>query len=328
MSFSSSTCLSVVLLVFVICSLGSFIGKSLLLGGWTAENAQISPLRWFLATAVTVLMVSYGHTRKSLSTSGALLAILVGFCLSLAHVSFFFCLFVFFISSSKATKYKAKVKESFEHDHLVGGQRNWLQVLCNGGMATELALLYLLDIGALDLPVDFKNNYRASWLGIGVLGAISCCNGDTWASELGTVLSREDPYLITSWRRVPRGTNGGVSMAGLAVSLLGGLVVGVGYVIGVLVAASGDDLSHAPCQWKIVLLGGLGGLVGSLIDSIIGATLQYSGKDEKTGKVVEVAGEGVSRISGRMILDNHSVNLISSILTGLILPSIALRCGL
>ena len=46
MSFSSSTCLSVVLLVFVICSLGSFIGKSLLLGGWTAENAQISPLRY------------------------------------------------------------------------------------------------------------------------------------------------------------------------------------------------------------------------------------------------------------------------------------------
>ena len=40
-----------------------------------------------------------------------------------------------------------------------------LQVLCNGGMAMELSLLYLLDIGSLELPVDFRNSYRASWLG-------------------------------------------------------------------------------------------------------------------------------------------------------------------
>ena len=40
-----------------------------------------------------------------------------------------------------------------------------LKVLCNGGMATELSLLYLLDVGSADLPVDFRHHYRASWLG-------------------------------------------------------------------------------------------------------------------------------------------------------------------
>ena len=31
--------------------------------------------------------------------------------------------------------------------------RNWL---CNGGMALELSLLYPLDLGSADLPVDFR----------------------------------------------------------------------------------------------------------------------------------------------------------------------------
>ena len=61
---------------------------------------------------------------------------------------------------------------------------------------------------------------------------------------------------------------------------------------------------------------------------ILGATVQYSGKDKKTGKIVEVAREGVVKISGRMILDNRSVNLVSSILTALITPKIALALGM
>ena len=121
-----------------------------------------------------------------------LLAIVVGFCLSLAHYYFFMCLLAFFLTSSKATKYEQEVKGKVEEDFKEGGGRNWPQVLCNGGMAFELSLLYLLDIGSDDLHVDFCHQYRASWLGMAVLGAVSCCNGDTWASELGTVLAKGD----------------------------------------------------------------------------------------------------------------------------------------
>ena len=32
--------------------------------------------------------------------------------------------------------------------HKPGGKRDWAQVLCNGGIATELALLYLIDVGS------------------------------------------------------------------------------------------------------------------------------------------------------------------------------------
>merc|ERR1719383_1228509 len=104
--------------------------------------------------------------------------------------------------------------------------------------------------------------------------------------------------------------------------MAGGVVIGAAYFLGVLFTTAGPDISRAPEQWKILVIGGLGGLIGSIIDSLLGATLQYSGKDKKTGKIVEVYREGVVRISGKMILDNHSVNLVSSILTALILPKV------
>jgi len=315
-------------LLFVISSLFLFIGKNLFISGWTAEQANITPLRWVSATVVPVIVVSWGHGRKSLTTSGALLALIVGFCLTLAHYSFFLCLLAFFITSSKATKYKQELKEQVEEDFKENGQRNWLQVLCNGGMAFELSLLYLLDIGSSDLPVDFRHQYRASWLGMAVLGAIACCNGDTWASELGSVLAKQDPFLITTFQKVPRGTNGGVTPMGLLVSFLGGIAVGVAYFVGVVMSASAVDRDIAPNQLLIILVGGLGGLLGSLLDSLIGASLQFSGKDAKSGKIVEVAREGVIPICGKMVLDNHSVNLVSSILTALLLPKVALAVGL
>jgi len=131
-------------------------------------------------------------------------------------------------------------------------------------------------------------------------------------------------FLITTFEKVPKGTNGGVSFIGLALSLIGGLVIGVAYFMGILMSVS----QVAPCQLLVILVGGLGGLLGSLLDSLIGATLQFSGKDVKTGEIVEVARDGVVPISGKMVLDNNSVDLISSILTALILPKMALAMGL
>ena len=40
--------------------------------------------------------------------------------------------------------------------HKPGGKRDWAQVLCNGGIATELALLYLIDVGSTGATRDLE----------------------------------------------------------------------------------------------------------------------------------------------------------------------------
>ena len=66
-------------------------------------------------------------------------------------------------------------------------------------------------------------------------------------------------------------------MVGLASSLLGGTFVGITYFLTQLVFVNDLDIS-AP-QWPIIAFGGLAGLLGSIVDSYLGATMQFSGKN-------------------------------------------------
>lgn len=62
---------------------------------------------------------------------------------------------------------------------------------------------------------------------------------------------------------------------GLVASFLGGLVVGGAYFATQLLLVNDLDLVNP--QWPIVVYGGVAGLVGSLLDSFLGAHMQYSG---------------------------------------------------
>ncbi|XP_059622977.1 transmembrane protein 19 [Phlebotomus argentipes] len=289
------------------------------------DTLEIPPTRWLASVLIPIFFAVYGYRRKSVNASGAVLGFVIAVVLTVANYAFLGCLLVFFLSSSRATKFRAAQKAKIEEDFKGGeGKRNWIQVLCNGGMALQLSLLYLIDCGPGERPIDFSRLYRSSWLGIALLSAFACCNGDTWASELGSVLAKADPFLITTRKRVPRGTNGGVTLVGLVVSFLGGLVIGLMYFLTVIYTVDRAILLRGPVQWPLIAFGGIAGLLGSVIDSLIGATMQYSGQDEQ-GHIVERPGKGVRHISGIRILDNHSVNLISSIATGVIMPSLAVH---
>lgn len=60
-------------------------------------------------------------------------------------------------------------------------------------------------MGPGEIAVDFSRQYTASWMCLSLLGALACSCGDTWASEVGPVLSQSQPRLITTWEEVPAG---------------------------------------------------------------------------------------------------------------------------
>lgn len=127
---------------------------------------------------------------------------------------------------------------------------------------------------------------------------------------------------------VPPGTNGGVSLLGMAAALCGGLLVGAVFWLCQLADTALGLLPCAPaaCTLDAALLFPLAasaGVLGSLLDSLLGATLQYSGFDRRSHKATSVPPRGpaeaqwVHRTCGRDVLSNTQVNIVSSLLTSL-----------
>lgn len=205
---------------------------------------------------------------------------------------------------------------------ILGGQRTAKQVLCNGGLTIVISLVYLLEVGPSERPIDFENDYVASVLTLALIGSLSCCNGDTWSSEIGLAIGPETPRLLTSFKKVPAGTNGAVSFPGLVASAAGGLVIGLAsYVTHWILLNPSIFITKYPSQLPVLLISLLAGFFGSLTDSFLGACFQYSGYCTKEKKVVSKPSETVVHISGCICLDNHMVNFCSTLLVSILTPA-------
>jgi len=274
-------------------------------------------VRGGLGVVIASFLAMRGLKKKSLDRSGAAAAWVAGFVTFLAGLRWAAVLVTFYQTSTWLTRYKGNEKKKIEEGYKEGGSRNWEQVFSNAFTGCVLALAYVFTAGAPEVPIDFKADHLSSFLLCAMIGHYACCNGDTWASELG-VLSKQPPRLITTLGKVPAGTNGGVTALGLVASTLGGLTVGVVYlVVDAGIRAAFGPGAAAP-QYPVIVLATVAGLAGSLLDSLLGANWQYSGWSQTRKRVVNAPGKDVVHLTGLDILTNHNVNFISSLVTAIL----------
>jgi uncharacterized protein (TIGR00297 family) len=225
-----------------------------------------------------------------LTVGGACVAAAVGSASALAGFDWMTLLMTFFMSSVLLGHVGRATKQQRGAD-IIGkaGPRDAIQVLANGT---------LFGIGAVLSATGHLTDASAA----AALGALAAATADTWGTELG-MLAHRAPRSILTWAPVETGISGGVSVEGLCATVAGAsLLSTVAWLL----------------LWpaKTAGAGAIGGIVGAMADSVLGAALQQRRRSQRTGRMTErltdVDGTPTVAAGGLAWLNNDGVNFAAT----------------
>ncbi len=256
----------------------------------------LHPIKLMIAMLLAALVAYAAYRLRSLDRSGALAAFLLGaLVFSIGGLPWAVVLLTFFITSSALSRLFRGRKQKVEEQFAKGGRRDAWQVAANGGVSGLAVLLHLALPDAVFPWLMFT-------------AAFAAANADTWATELG-VLNRTWPRKLTTWKPVLPGTSGGVSLAGTLAASGGALLIAAVAVASWPVAGSG--LCEKLLFGLVILAAGV---LGSLVDSLLGATVQGIYWCPLCGKETEKyprhnCGSETTSVRGWKWMNNDTVNL-------------------
>lgn len=227
-------------------------------------------LRLLLAVLVNVALAGAAYAARTVDLSGVVAGFLVGFVIYLfLDWRGYLLLLTFFVIGSACTKFGYKRKAAAKLAQENKGRRGMRHALANAGVATACAVFAALT----PYPVVFA---------LAFAGAFATAAADTASSEIGQLLGRRT-FLITTFRPVPRGTEGAVSLEGTLAGVFASLVI----------AAIGAGMDLFP--WKGVLAVVIAAFLGTTFESVVGAALEK-----------------------RRLLDNEALNFLNTLVGALI----------
>lgn len=266
------------------------------------------------AFVISYLFASNGYKKRSLSFDGMYSAIIVGTISFGCGVHFGIIVIAFFVSSSRLTKLDEAKKKKLEDEYKEGGQRNGPQVMSNSFLSLCIALWYYRLYGGELHSFGFEADKFATALQCAYIAFYACVTGDTWASEIG-IIAKGKPVHILNFQLCPPGTNGGISLPGTLASIAGGVFISLTYFL-CLWATGVESLATI---LNFLIFGAVTGFFGSMLDSFLGATLQFSGLSQSKGIIVEKPSLDVVKIGfGFDVLTGNEVNFLSSGLTSVL----------
>ncbi len=200
----------------------------------------------------------------------------------------------FFLSSSWLSQIDKKQKVLLDFIWEKGDKRDAWQVLANGSVASLLVILYKISAD----PIWYL-------LFVSTLAAVTA---DTWGTEIG-VLSNSPVRSILNFKKVPKGTSGGITLTGISASLLGSLSVAI---LGIV-----SPLAPHKMKLEAMLFITLAGFLASLADSFLGATLQGQYLCASCNKITERklhCNQNTTLKRGWRFISNDMVNFLCSVL--------------
>ena len=184
-----------------------------------------------------------------------------------------------------------------------GNQRDAVQVLANGGPPALFALLNSWNSGPA------RERARSAFA-----GSLATAAADTWATEIGTRWGGTPRRLVGRQQMQP-GDSGGVTAVGLAASAAGSLTISVASLL------DEGDIRTRLLPWAI------GGFAGSVVDSLLGETVQEvrwcDVCAERTEMLVHTCGRPTCHLSGLPGINNDIVNVLAVMSGGLFAAALA-----
>jgi len=253
---------------------------------------------------------------RFLELSGAFGAVIIGtivFGIKNQYVSgldrwiFVIPLLFFFFSSIALSFIRNDRKRSAMKYAEKDGPRDFWQVLANGGLPA------LIILTGFSVNPEFYDIDRIVYVQFAFGAALSVAIADTWATEIGT-LSPESPRRLFDLKKLEPGQSGGITILGIVVSFIAGLFIPA--------SAWLYHCSAFPERFDFIYglkyfwIFGLTGLLGSLIDSILGAHFQAVYECSVCRSTVETrthCGQNTVHISGFKFINNDLVNFLSQV---------------
>ena len=210
-----------------------------------------------MALIICLLLGLFAVLGKVLDRKGAIAASVVGVIITITTDFVWLIILIFFLALNHLvtiTKFSYKEERGLAEGRK--GKRGLDNVLANG-LIPALIAFSALYIGERFAPVLY-------------LTAVCAVSADTFASEIG-VLSN-NVYLITTFRRVEPGVDGGISGLGQFSAIMGSIILaGSGFI---LIGFFSPTFLSFPIKPRYFLIPFVAGFVSCQIDSLLGATLQ------------------------------------------------------
>ncbi|MDR2846359.1 MAG: DUF92 domain-containing protein [Candidatus Methanoplasma sp.] len=229
-----------------------------------------------VAFALSAVLSAVAYKLRMLTYTGALASFFVGYVVGLfGSFEWLILLIVFTAAGLIATQLDLGNKIGSGLQEGEHGERSAKNVLGVGLPPCIVAILYGVLHGTLDGQYDLE-------LTIAFVSTLTVAAADTLASEIG--VKDKKVWLITTFERVRRGTNGGVSVLGTVAAVVASAITAIfGWFI---IFGTLDIYVVVPIFM---------GILGSVLDSVFGATL------ENRGLISKYVNNGATALIGGLI---------------------------